>query len=668
MTTMLRNLIILAIIGFIASLPIIKDRVDREDANRSAEILFDYAALNDLARSHGNNIEDILAKCKENGVTSIAIEENSRDSLALRGLARTATYFELLDMQTNGLINKNVQLDPMCAYYVATDNQIAKKIAEGAEFSLGQERVKVLPDESGNLVQLRCDPRSLASLGVGVPLDVIEKLSKEYGFKVWYRPWNSPDISEEALRERLRLYDNLSREGQIEGLIFGGLRNEVYGYPNQLDLVADLIKETNLKLGVIELAPKAQQLGVVTLAKKLQDHVVRVMAISSAHQSKLLPEAVVSMYDLGVRERNIRLIYCRPYLDGVKNLSLDEANTALLEGLQAKIIPYFKGEADLFRTATPVKPGFTLWSLAIILMGMGIVASGCMILNLLKWPFYKYSYWIVGAVSLVVALSSVVNIGLHHMRLLLALAGITIYPILGFVIFMPLWEKAENSTSLLKVLVQGWSILLGIALSSLASGLLVAGLLSDTTFMLSLDVFRGVKAHGLLVPVCVFIIWLIGQHKKGGLNGVIQFLNSQVKLWHVIAFALLLAMAAFYLIRTGNAGGDLVVSDSERVFRRWLDVVLGVRPRFKEFLLGNPALIMLPTLLFIRWRSLVPLFILAGSLGMASLADTYAHIHTPLLISLQRTFNGLLIGGILGTLGSLVIYEIKELYLKFRHE
>ena len=52
----------------------------------------------------------------------------------------------------------------------------------------------------------------------------------------------------------------------------------------------------------------------------------------------------------------------------------------------------------------------------------------------------------------------------------------------------------------------------------------------------------------------------------------------------------------------------VTVESLERELRRWLDLVLGVRPRFKEFVLGNPILLCIPTLVMCR----------AGGRGCAS--------------------------------------------------
>lgn len=668
------SIVLIVILGLLAALPLIISRVNSEQRNNSAEVLFDYAALNDYARRSGTSLDTVLAWCKSSGVTAIAVEENSRDSLALRGLARAANYFEMTDLQSQKRVDGRIKLDPMCAYYVAKDNSTATKIEQGAAYSLGADRVRIVPDNKGKVVELACDIRDLASLGLGIPYDIVSDLHKKYGFKIWLRPWNSPKLDEASLTNIFGVYAKLANQGQVEGLIFGGLRNEVYGYPKNLDKTAELLQQANLKLGVIELAPKAQQKGVVTLAKKCPDRVVRVMAVSHSHQAKLDPDTVISMYSLGIRERAIRLAYCRPYLDGVEKLSLEEVNSQFMSGIQSRLASSFKGQASTYSAADNLaNTGFTWWSLAVTVISASITLCFILLITLLCrensacqrfWNSHKAVGLLLLAVG-VTAFSCVSGVGCHWVRILLALSAVTIMPILAYVILSPLWEQAGECRTIWNAVGDGLVVMAVSVSLTLYGGLLAGALLSDLNYMLSLDVFRGVKLHSLLVPLVIFIIWLVQQGRSGGLDSLIKFLESEVKLWHVVIFFVFAIVAAFYLIRTGNSGGDLVVSESERAFRRWLDGTLGVRPRFKEFILGNPALVLLPALVFLRWRSCVPLAVLAGAVGMASLSDTYGHIHTPILVSLQRTTNGVILGCVIGIMLIFVCYGLKKLLVPY---
>ncbi|MFR9293217.1 MAG: DUF5693 family protein, partial [Peptococcus niger] len=109
---------------------------------------------------------------------------------------------------------------------------------------------------------------------------------------------------------------------------------------------------------------------------------------------------------------------------------------------------------------------------------------------------------------------------------------------------------------------------------------------------------------------------------------------------YLALFGLAAVALAIYVSRTGN--DSAAISDTEMGFRQWLTDVLSVRPRSKEFLIGYPFT--LAWFLLARKRASFWLMSLPLVIGQVSLVNTYAHIHTPLAISLWRSGNGLLVG------------------------
>ena len=91
-----------------------------------------------------------------------------------------------------------------------------------------------------------------------------------------------------------------------------------------------------------------------------------------------------------------------------------------------------------------------------------------------------------------------------------------------------------------------------------------------------------------------------------------------------------------------------------------------VRPRTKEFLIGYPALF-LAAGYFLRGEKQW-LWVLAaiGVIAPISVFNTFSHIHTPLMISLIRTFNGLILGLLIGWVLFLVWPFIFAHFNKFR--
>jgi len=113
-----------------------------------------------------------------------------------------------------------------------------------------------------------------------------------------------------------------------------------------------------------------------------------------------------------------------------------------------------------------------------------------------------------------------------------------------------------------------------------------------------------------------------------------------------------------YLARSGNF--VLTVPVFEVYFRNFLEALFFIRPRTKEFIIGYPFLY-LAAVALLRGR---PgwLWILAalGVIAPVSILNTFSHIHTPLVISMVRTVNGLVLGVAIG----LVLVFIADHFIK----
>ena len=136
-----------------------------------------------------------------------------------------------------------------------------------------------------------------------------------------------------------------------------------------------------------------------------------------------------------------------------------------------------------------------------------------------------------------------------------------------------------------------------------------------------------------------------------------QLLDKALDYKWAILFAIVAVAGFIYISRTGNTTAEL--STGEAAMRNFLNDAMGVRPRSKEFLIGYPFTLLLFWLGASRrnWILTIPAII-----GQVSLVNTYAHIHTALLISLQRSLNGLVLGLVLGLLLLAAVQILLKLY------
>jgi ABC-type nitrate/sulfonate/bicarbonate transport system permease component len=75
-----------------------------------------------------------------------------------------------------------------------------------------------------------------------------------------------------------------------------------------------------------------------------------------------------------------------------------------------------------------------------------------------------------------------------------------------------------------------------------------------------------------------------------------------------------------------------------------------VRPRTKEFLVGYPFLFLTAFYYLKGRREWLWLLAAIGGVAPISVFNTFSHIHTPVMISLTRTLNGLVLGIVIALL------------------
>jgi hypothetical protein len=354
------------------------------------------------------------------------------------------------------------------------------------------------------------------------------------------------------------------------------------------------------------------------------------MAVSPAHQAKLSPYRVLGMYSLGARERNIRVLYVRPYAVPGRP-ELDEEFLFALSGELEE-----SGRAALFEANRTPGPN----QVTTVILGISGLALGLLVLSSLG--LRVRTWWLVGFLLPVVAPFLAAAIGKSVLyRSLLALAVSVVAPTYGFLqwVYPVLVDRSGPSGYL-----TGLKLLILTSLTSLSGGFYLAALLSDTTFLLGLDRFRGVKLLTLGVPLIMVACFVL---KRYSLNDLLAGLRSFVAVYQALLAGGLALVFGFLYLRTGNDAGG-AASEGERTLRVVLDQILGVRPRFKEFMLAHPATVCIP--LFARKTGFLPslVLVLLGGIGQAGIVDTFAHIHTPLDVTLIRVILGVVLGALVG--------------------
>ncbi|MCF7876160.1 DUF5693 family protein [Candidatus Bipolaricaulota bacterium] len=404
--------------------------------------------------------------------------------------------------------------------------------------------------------------------------------------------------------------------------------------PNIPDFIGNWLGENDLVLGAVEFR---NQETVRRLAKEEDLQVVRLHRVFDKEVGTLTPVEKKARYERAVQERNIGIIEYRITTNSDLAEQLDILSS-IQENLSAT--GYEIGELETVRGANG--DGRTRAFVAALLL------SGS--LGLFLAILIPETYLSAGRLIVLTVLSFVgFMIGSLVLPILTVQAGALILAVSAPLVVYKLVLQYGKSFREDPGIIDPFLDLILLSFFSTLVGLIISSVMLDEVFLLKLQQFRGVKVS-LFFPL---LIMVIAAFYRG------SFRPSEIKFDYKKALlgTLLLGLFLFLLFRSGNFT-FLRSTELEEAIRRWLENVLFVRPRFKEFVLGHPSLI---AWLYIagRYRKKFQLcklaLFLVGFIGQISIINTFAHIHTPVTVSLIRTANGLAGGLILGAILLLLI-------------
>ena len=177
-------------------------------------------------------------------------------------------------------------------------------------------------------------------------------------------------------------------------------------------------------------------------------------------------------------------------------------------------------------------------------------------------------------------------------------------------------------------------------------------LYSDPMYLQNIVPFRGVKLALLLPVILVGLYFYCGERRVNSIFYVLRRVFRfplTLSAFFVLFTAIIVIL--MYIFRSGNY---FQLSQFEASIRLFLEDVFLIRPRFKEFLIGYPALLFGFWFADQRFKDMLWFLNSLGVIALASFVNSFCHFHTPVLISLYRSFWGLIIGCVV----SIVFYYI----------
>ncbi len=642
----------LVLFGLLCSLASLASRVALERSVKGTDLVIDYNGLMDLCQTEGIPPEQALQSLKQAGVTAVAYPEMMLDRLVGSGQVTAYSSAEMrraIRHHDVRPMRMSTAVFPERTYLLVNDPRLLDDLQAYLSLYLAPGRVIVRArpkDGSAGVLEVLASQHILSDSGMGFSSRAVA-LAQRAGLGVWLRPENRPRFQDADVQKYFQLMETL----HPRGVIFEGTTNEVVGYPNSLKVMVAALRADHLLFGDIE-APTvaAAQKGSFTIGRDLPEQTVRVLSIPVLQQMRMTMDDVVDRYRLGGRERNMRVLYLRFFASAAPQESVFQTNldfvAAVRHSLETANPIFTMLVRNLVFTGAQPFPLIVPNPLLLVGMTLGAAAAGVLFLELFLAVPLKALWGIVIGLP-VLAILSIIAHRWYLVSTGMALEAAFVFSVLGLSRGLPLLMRdLEAAPSARSALARSASGLLLVTLVSLVGGVYMAGLMSGTTFMLSVYMFRGIKLIMVAGPLIVLFLYVTRWAERP--RTVEELLNLRVVLWHVLVGLAMLAVGVFYIIRTGNAPAG-AASHLEIALRNLLENVLTVRPRFKEFALGHPAWMILGVVLWKRrFKDFTWLLVLAVAVGQVDVIDTFAHAHTPYLISLVRALLGLFFGLLAG--------------------
>ncbi len=626
---------LLIVVGLLAAIWVAVGRVMVEQMNNTVGMAVDWREVQEVAAATGVSPRHALFTLQSGGATHLAVAEQSLADLIDRGDVKLFARGDEVDI-------------------LAADASVIQQLARGlrARFPGSYELQHVAENEiwltvpAGAVLDRR--------VGAGYPREALEAASHA-GLPVVARPRATGVRTPVAVQHVMEQVDEIDAAMTV----FSGER--VVGFPRLVPDTADAMRQAEIIHGMLEMAP---QYGSAELSTRLDHQVVRVHAITETEMQTMPMPRAVERFVRATRERGIRLLYVRLLPTAGDNPL--EGNAVYLSAMREQL----RSHGFFLGRPRPMKQFSTApWILAIVNLA---VCGALLWLGQALLGLPGREFWPV-ALAVIVGATAMLFVATDPARQLMALVGAIIFPIIAAGWTARGLTRVEGEPRLGMALGRLLAAFLAVTVITAFGGLLVVGLLGDSAFFVKVAQFRGVKIAHLLPILTVAVLWLarsmsgyrdrlksvkpdemVDYHTGDTVPelpplwaGLRQALEQFVAYWHVAVALAALAALGMLVVRSGHEITGAVLP-MEMELRTALDRLLSVRPRSKEVFLGHPVMLLALLLTMRGVRPGVWIAFAVGVIGQVSLLNSFCHVHTPLLLTILRVFNGVWVGALGG--------------------
>lgn len=695
-------LLLLMLIGIGAAVGVLATRVSVENANKTYDIVMDYSALEDMVKASDEDMDFWLDYFRELGIEKLAIQEETVNSLVVeyKGILRAQTPGAIYNTYgweqyypeevQNAILNSEYTDDVLVT---CQDPELFAWILDAFSSRCDVELQVFYAENGDGFLFLAGDGKDInGSKLIELPLGVDPKKkaqADQYGYALIPRTIVVEGLNGETFAEAV-----LEDYAEVGTPYIIGVGLGIFGYDDTetaIPRIIEFLNSENVTLGVVETSQQSMNLsgdGYDELIVQSGYNAVRTFTMWDYVQWRFAwydydgPEEITNCLYRAAYERNCRLIYLKMMQyetdDGAYKYVTDPQE---YETLLGDFMDRMNDKGYTMQTLTAARQ-ITIGYPTLMLIAIGAVAAAILLLGLVFSMSTKLTYLLTGLGCLGAA--GILYIMPDMGRLILSIGGGIVMPLLAVVAMAVILKK---TTGKLSCWIEGVLAVAGVALVSLVGGFFAAAPLSDSAYMLEMELYRGVKVMQL-IPLAGFVCYaakccleskaraILDIPKEEKRAAVERVLDTSVKIRHVLLTVAVVIVVAFvasagryYLARTGHTE-DVSIADLELQLRNFLELHLTARPRTKEFLIGYPSI-----MLFIwcyRKQSpatdvLAVFFGLGAVIGATSIVNTFLHIRTFFMLSLVRVFTGLATGLAIGLLAVAIAELIYRLLKKRLH-
>lgn len=704
-----RLLVLLALLGLLASLVPIVNRVQTEESNKYYDYVLDYASLRSMARQSSQTEDEWLDLFRSLGVDKVALSEasalNLHDNAAIPVHAMTvkkaaesygwennypAEVVSWLSESTD-VSDAIIWTETAAAYEWMLDAFNARFENFEAKTYLEGEHGFIFIQQQENGMK----GEKLLDLRLGIWPGTVELLER-HGYQIVPRTVTQKDMNGTKFAEA---YIDVLKHYNAPYFMNNG--DELVGYESDegWDLLVQYLNESGASVAMMEQNDQSQNQtwpGIEDLLNETGYRGIRVFNEWAYIQNRYQycgyegPEEITNTFFRAIAERNCKVIFLKMILEPDTDVSWDADEKEwvyitdpadyeqMLTDLDARLAPlgYTRGTVPAMQMEDPSV-------LLKVVQGIGTAALLVMLFDLFffigkRWRTILLVLGALGFAGLAVLKPAM-------FRLILSMSGGIVMPSLAAVgLCRVLMEKRRTEPQAKFGRVLGYTMGISVLtiLAAFCGSLLATSALSQLSYMIEMDLYRGVKIMQL-IPIGLFILayLLVYAYEETGARDAVlahvgprgekgrvkrfnayfaQVMKTPMQLaWFVaivviaVAAVFLLLVFVYYIYRTGNS---TTTPETELAFRNFLENTLIARPRTKEMLIGWPMLMLFIWSLRRGMKFLPMVFGMGMSIGLVSVVNTFLHIRTPFLLSLLRTGWGILFGLLIG-LAAVVIAE-----------